>query len=233
MGWGFNEGAPGGDEKDMFIVPAVEGRILRFPGSAMHAVPNPVNRWLLSRQEEKALRKEEANSEFSEDEDEDESFDDNEFDDYIHDAEDDDDEVERSVLLFNSWPDDEPGPRGVNGDIATGALPEGIELSEEDSEAFLKSQEAQILNEWEEEYGKNSQNIRCNPFSEWESVASEEITVKSEMHSVNVSLMGRENRRLYSEQYAKLKGPRAGIENALNEDSRVSRASLTLDDSTI
>jgi hypothetical protein len=197
----------------------------------MHAVPNPVNRWLLSRQEEKALREEEANSDFSEDEDE--SFDDNEFDDYIDDAEDYDNEVERSVLLFNSWPDDEPGPRGVNGDIATGALPEGIELSEEDSEAFLKSQEAQIWNDWKEEYGKNGQKIRCNPFSEWESVASEEIIVKSEMHSVNVSLMGRENRRLYSEQYAELKGPRAGIESALNEDSRVSRASLALDDSTI
>jgi hypothetical protein len=227
MGWGFNEGAPGREEKDMFIVPAVVGRILRFPGGAMHAVPNPANRWLLSRQEEKALREKEADSDFDDDEDEDESFDD------IDDAEDYDDEVERSVILFNSWADDEPGPRGVNGDMATGALPEGIELSEEDLEAFLKSQEAQIWNGWEEEYGKNCQNIKCNPFSEWESVASEEIPVKSEMHSVNVSLMGRESRHLYSEQYAELKGSRAGIESALNEDSRVSRASLALDDTTI
>ncbi len=229
-GWGLDEHKAEDVKKDLVIVPAVEGRLLRFQGSAMHAVPNPVDRWLMNKQDEKTLREKEDKCE---EDDEEVWLDDDDFDD--DDFEDDD--VERSVLLFNTWPDDEPGPRGVNGDIATGALPEGIELSEEDANAFLESQEAQILSEWENRYGENSQRIRCNPFSQWESVEVRHLN-KNDLHDstedylgrVNVSLMGMKNRRLYPKKYAALKGPIQDIKNALGEDTNVSIASLTLDD---
>lgn len=215
-GWGLNETGNNGNEKELVVVPAVEGRLLRFPGSAMHAVPNPPDRWLLSRQGEKAPRDEEEKYKIEENED----------DEWEEDDYDDDEEIERSVLLFNTWPDDEPGPRGVNGDIATGALPEGIEISEEDAAAYLKSQEAEILREWEDEYGENGNEVRCNPWAKW--TALDIKTFDSETESaddkpaiIRVSLMGRENRRLYPKQYAKLEGARTLIGNAMMEDSTV------------
>ena len=211
VGWGQQELD---EDKKLVIVPAVEGRILRFPGSAMHAVPNPTQRWLMSMEEENALRTKEYRNDH-EDEDE---------EDYMY----DDEEIERSVLLFNTWPDEEPGPLGVNGDIATGALPDGIELSEEDAAAFLKSQEAQILTEWEEEYGKNGHEVRSNPFAEWVSVPinKDNETVGS-LDEINVPLMGRESRRLYSKPSVRLQGPKEKIGAALTESSRVSAFHLS------
>jgi len=44
---------------DFVTIPTVEGRILRFPGCAMHSVPNPPHRWLLTKKEEKLLREKE------------------------------------------------------------------------------------------------------------------------------------------------------------------------------
>eukprot|EP00980_Cylindrotheca_fusiformis_P003853 scaffold858_cov123-Cylindrotheca_fusiformis.AAC.29 len=214
-GWGLNEGNSNGDRKDLVIVPAVEGRILRFPGSAMHAVPCPANRWLLNQEAEKAVRNEEENYDETDDDDDDEI--------------EEDDDIERSVLLFNTWADDEPPPRGVCGDIATGALPEGIELNEEDAAAFLKSQEASIFSEWAEEFGKDFQHIRCTPRSQWKLVDIGEIGSGPAMDSIAISLMGRENRRLYAKQYAQLKGPLSGIESALNEGSKVTLTTLGVD----
>ena len=143
-------------EKEAVIVPAVEGRILRFPGSAMHGVPKPPNRWAMSKEEERKLREGEAKCEHEDDE----WMDDDE-DEYVE------EEVERSVLLFNTWADDGPPPMGVTDDYATGALPEGIELSEEDAASFLQSQESRLLKEWEEDYGPNGERVRCNPRHEW------------------------------------------------------------------
>mmetsp|Transcript_44288 Transcript_44288/g.106694 ORF Transcript_44288/g.106694 Transcript_44288/m.106694 type:complete len:400 (-) Transcript_44288:23-1222(-) len=220
-GWGLTEDSDDGKTKDMVVVPAVEGRLLRFPGSAMHAVPNPPDRWLLSLQEEKGLRKEEEDCEKEENEDDD----DDEYDDF----EDDEEEIERSVLLFNTWPDGEPGPRGVDGDIATGALPEGIEISEEDAAAYLKSQEAEILSEWEEEYGRNGEDIRCNPFSEWSPLNIQSVSSGSSSASINVSLMGREKRRLYPKKYARLIGPHEEMRDAVKQDTRVSAISLRVE----
>jgi hypothetical protein len=225
-GWGLTEQDSGdGRKKDFVVVPAVEGRLLRFPGSAMHAVPNPPDRWLLSLQDEKALRREEEDCEKKENDDDD-----------VWDEEDDDDEeeIERSVLLFNTWPDEEPGPRGVNGDIATGALPEGIEISEEDAAAYLKSQEGEILREWEDEFGRNGEEIRCNSFKEWsplniQSVSSESSSASKNPNGINVPLMGRENRRLYPKKYAELKGPCEAMRDAVKQDTRVSAISLRVE----
>jgi hypothetical protein len=230
-GWGLNENKPGGDITDLIVVPAVKGRVLRFSGSSMHAVPNPPNRWLLNKKEEEALREAEESFEGEEEEsDDDEYWRDDDDDDESYDEE----EIERSVLLFNTWPDDEPGPRGVNGDIASGALPDGIELSEQDEVAFLKSQEAQILSEWKNDYGKDGQNVKCNPFPMWQSVKIEGAGIKPgpgsdvDFEAINVPLMGKENRRLYNKRYVELNGPREQIETAVREVSKVSVVALSL-----
>lgn len=212
-GWGLNEG----DGKDLVIVPAVEGRILRFPGSAMHSVPKPPHRWLLSREEEKQLRDEEKCCE--EDDDDDEFYDDDEFE---------DEEIERSVLLFNTWSDDEPPPIGVTGDIATGALPEGIELSKEDSAAYLKSQDEQIFAEWKEDYGINFERVGSNPASEWSVI---EIVHKQcdQTEPLHVSLMGMEKRRLFPKKSAQLLGPIEEIKLALTEKHQATSVYLVDD----
>ena len=229
----MSENSDVASKTEMVIVPAVQGRILRFPGNAMHAVPSPHNRWFLSREDEATLRSNEDNckSDDVEEDDDDEWMDEEEEDDDEEDY--DDDEIERSVLLFNTWPDDQPGPRWVNGDIATGALPEGIELSEEDTQEFLNSQFA----EWEAEYGKDGLNVRCNPISKWKSIdileeTDIEIADKNKgekLDRITISLMGNQKRRLYPKQYAELKGPRRRIEKALTQDSVVSRIHLTVD----
>jgi hypothetical protein len=219
-GWGIDidDDATG---VDLVTVPAVQGRILRFPGSAMHAVPRPANRWLLSRVEERALRDQEEEEQFlnesSLEEEDDDDWDED-------DDEDEDEDVERSVLLFNTWPDDEPPPRGVNGDYATGALPDGIELDEEDAADFSKTQEAQRLAEWEEEYGPNAQKIRCHARSEWQNVgiqirAAEPESVKDELR---ICLMGKKKRRVYFKKIARLAGPASALQMALMKEKEVS-----------
>jgi hypothetical protein len=205
---------------DLVTVPAFQGRILRFPGSAMHAVPRPANRWLLSREEERALRdqeEEEFLDESSLEEEDDDDWDED-------DDGDEDEDIERSVLLFNTWPDDEPPPKGVNGDYATGALPDGIELDEEDAVNFSKTQEAQRLAEWEEEYGPNAQNIRCHARSEWQNVgiqirAAEPESAEDELR---ICLMGKKKRRVYVKKIAKLAGPASALQMALVKENEVS-----------
>ncbi len=228
IGWGVNDDIENSDsynDKELVVVPCVEGRILRFPGNAMHSVPSPPHRWLLSQKEQRLLKEQENTCEDFEESDD--WMDDEDGDWY--DDEDDDSEVERSVLLFNTWPDDEMPPIGVNGDYATGALPEGIELSEEDAKAYLKSEEARILIEWEEDYGKNGGILRCNPISQWNEidigvVDEESVTKDTE---INVSLMGNQNRRLYPDKYVQLWGGDDVVKNALEEESRASLVHLT------
>jgi hypothetical protein len=208
---------------DFVTVPAVQGRILRFPGSAMHAVPRPANRWLLSREEEKALRDQEEEEFLDESSLEEEEYD--EWDEVNDEVNDGDEDVERSVVLFNTWPDDEPPPRGVNGDYATGALPDGIELDEEGAADFSRTQEAQRLAEWEEEYGLSAQRIRCHPRSEWQNVAMEiradepERVVQDELR---IYLMGNKKRRVHLKKIARLAGPASALQMALMKEKEVS-----------
>lgn len=215
-GWGRKDDEKGvNPEKDLVVVPAVQGRILRFPGNAMHAVPKPPNRWLLSRSDEPELRRKENHV----DKDLDEDF------------------SERSVLLFNTWPDDKPGPRGVNGDVATGALPDGIELSEDDKGAFLEAQNAMILAQWEEDFGKNAEYIRCNSFKDWTNVEVQDVDLKESSvgssnvstGTVNVSLMGKKNRRCYPKKTVTLRGQTQHIQKALFQDTIVSKVCLAND----
>jgi hypothetical protein len=43
-----NENGQCGSNVDLVVVPAVDGRLLRFPGDSLHAVPRPTDLWFLS-----------------------------------------------------------------------------------------------------------------------------------------------------------------------------------------
>ena len=95
--------------ESVVTIPAVPGRVLRFPGSALHAVPKPANVWFsqndgLGDNEDHDNEDEDEHDEEEEKENDyeiDGEWDDDE-DDEEWDEEDDDDE-ERSVILFNIW----------------------------------------------------------------------------------------------------------------------------------
>ena len=208
----------------LVTVPPVTGRIVSFPGSSMHGVPKPADRWLMKREDERELcrqEEEEEHLDYDDDDDDDDWLDD--------DCEPNDgDGIERSVLLFNTWHDDQPGPTGVNGDYATGALPDGIELSEEDAESFSKSQEARMLKEWEEDYGINSKELLCMPRSQWVEQGLKSPELISERGDVRIRLMGSEERRICRNRYAPLKGPIDMMGKAFNEEKQASIISLQL-----
>ena len=211
------------EEVEMVIVPAVKSRVLRFPGNAMHSVPCPPNRWLLSKDEEGELRQEEEEKE-NDCENEHDIEDDYFEEDYDDDDELDNDDVERSVLLFNTWPDDEPSPKGVNGDYVTGSLPEGIELSEVDALSFLKSEEAQRLTEWNNEYGLDAEKLRCNTRQQWECIEIEsancDYNTGVDSGSVRIGLMGNQNRRLWKKKFVNLLVANGVMETALTQESQ-------------
>mmetsp|Transcript_1729 Transcript_1729/g.2481 ORF Transcript_1729/g.2481 Transcript_1729/m.2481 type:complete len:435 (-) Transcript_1729:111-1415(-) len=222
MGWNSFSGNTNCDEGentdetnvDLVTVPAVLGRVLRFPGNAMHSVPRPAHRWLLSKDEERCLREEEMNDG------------DRELDDcYEDEDEDEDEEVERAVLLFNTWADNEPAPKGVNGDYISGSLPEGIELSEEDSLAFFQSEEARQLLEWEEDYGASAENIRCNPMHQWKSINVKDTGCYDKTYNeaakeiLRIGLMGKQNRRLHDNKFVNLSGRSDIVKKALCEEN--------------
>jgi hypothetical protein len=203
-----NNDDDGDDEPTSLItVPAVEGRLLRFPGNLLHAVPKPPHRWLLTNDEERELRNEEGL--FGECYDEDE--------------EDDDDEVERSVLLFNTWAD--KGPLDVLPDTAaTGSIPDGIEIEGTDLIAYLAQEQVMRLAEWEEDYGPNFEVLQCNPREEWVEFGVPEVDRNSDSTEVRVSLMGKQKRRLYPKQQVSLQG--SGLRAALDQEQDVSHLEL-------
>ena len=80
---------------DLVVVPAVSGRVVRFPGSMMHAVPRPSDQWFAS-----STRTTKANTMESKLN-------------VYHDDDDEDENELRSVLLFNCWSNDMPSPFGL------------------------------------------------------------------------------------------------------------------------
>ena len=192
---------------DLVVVPAVQGRILRFPGSAMHAVPCPPDRWLMTDEEERQLREEQC------DDDEEEFFDDFDEGGQEEDDDDEDDEeedIERSVLLFNTWPDDGPAPLGAKN------------VGCSDSLGGAKDEE-QLVREWEEDYGVNAELIRCNPTSDWhEKLLTEGATTpeeEEESSQIRVNLMGDQNRRVFPDSAARLCGPVQELRGALGQEN--------------
>jgi hypothetical protein len=220
VGWGVDQSAD--TVVGMVTIPAVQGRILRFPGSAMHTVPCPVDRWLLTDEEEYILRYEEDHED-----DDDEDYED-EDDDEAEEEEDeeDDEEVERSVLLFNVWSSEGPPPRHVKTGFATAVS---------DNEEGEKG----LVEEWEEDYGVDAAWIRCNPASEWRRTniqregtelpqeVNEDEVVTNVGQLARVHLMGEQNRRLHDEKMVLFDVPdRQVLQDALHQELKVTHLRL-------
>jgi hypothetical protein len=212
VGWGVDQSTD--TAVDVVTIPAVQGRILRFPGSAMHTVPCPVDRWLLTDEEEYILR-------YEEDHEDEEDYDDEEDHDEEDDDEEDDEQVERSVLLFNTWSSEGLPPRNVKTGFAA-----AVSDNEEGEQGLIE--------EWEEDYGVDAEWIRCNPASEWrrakllpQEVNDGEVTKCGQLIA-RVHLMGEENRRLYEEKIARFHVPhRQVLQDALNQEVKVTHLRLT------
>ena len=217
-GWSSEEsGESGGDTTEMVTVPCVPGRILRFDGRAMHAVPRPFDRYLLSAREENILRAEEENELYDNEDYDDDDFSDDEDDDYETEGDfdqymDDDDEL-RSVLLFNTWSDGPP-PRFVDADFASGAMPLGIEIDTADDDDKTGDIVDNSDNNIAGGGGDCGKSMLCNSIHEWKRVTivpsgdgaswdefSDGVT------PVNVNLMGNKQRRCYPKRRAPLRLP--------------------------
>jgi hypothetical protein len=198
----------------LVTIPTVPGRVLRFPGAAMHAVPKPCHRWLLSKKEQIKLRRQEEEDEeeaaaFKENEQEeeeelirgmdynpdnynpdDDDYSDEENVDFDDSDDNDEDSEERSVILFNTWSDQ--GPRGLTRDYMSGSLPDGIAVEEdeedddENDESSISWQEQQRA-EWEADYGVDCESLWCNAMSEWKPVDLIVVTEESSSTSGNDS----------------------------------------------
>lgn len=210
-GWGV----PQGEDIHLLSVPVVAGRLLRFSGSIMHAVPKPSNRWLYPVETQQ------------------------EFDDIDEFDDEQEAEADRSVVLFNVW---KPlGPMDVcaiDKDYYYdhhSTLPSGIVLDEENGklnenveerEKYPGDLECQQRQDWKKAYGQNFDLLQCKPKSKWNKVpilAHDEQISSSTMDSsknvgnsdIRIALMGKQSRRLYPKKYVHLQGNHAAIDRAL------------------
>ncbi|KAL3798552.1 hypothetical protein HJC23_011856 [Cyclotella cryptica] len=201
---------------DMVIVPALNGRLLRFDGRAFHAVPKPPHRYLMSKEElDDYLESEEENCQ-----------DDNYWDD--DDSDDDDQDMERSVLLFNTWPGENSGPRGVLPDRVVVDIPDGIVIEGGVDDAFQRQMEEERRQDWQEEYGDDFESVWCNGIQEWKCVPVERMS-SDDRGTIVVPLMGNPSRRGCNFKEDVLKGPINGLEQKFYESERVSLVALKHD----
>ena len=196
MGDNEEEGAEVGGGVDLVTIPAVEGRLVRFPGDAMHAVPHPAHRWFLAQEELAVLQEQEEADE------EDDGGDDYMYDDDCDDDDDDDDDdtTERSVLLFNTWPitAETPPPRDVRADPI---------LMDREGDSLC-----QLVEEWDSDFGKDAAWIRCRARFDWSSAPTRRRHASSSAPSssndaatiIGIPLMGESNRRLFPEKTARV-----------------------------
>jgi hypothetical protein len=208
-------------------VPAVTGRLLRFPGYLLHAVPKPPTRWLLSAKEERALREEEED-ELLNDEDDDDDDDDEDWDDDEDEDDEEEDEIERSVLLFNTWSGE--SPLGVLPDSLTGAIPDGIEIDGADQQAYLDHQQAAQFDEWHDLYGPNAESLHCNPRDTWLENQPSLLSSEGSEDPVRVGLMGKQKRRRRVKKNMLLKGSSEMFRSAVDQETQVSQLEFLSND---
>lgn len=213
------------DEK-MAIVPAVNGRLLRFDGAAFHCVPKPPDRFLLSEDEIAAFMEKDCEEEDDEEEDD---------DDYYWDDDEDDDDLDnedlsqqRSVILFNTWPAGSMGPRGVLPDCVIEAVPDGIVLDDDDSASLEDERISEQWNKWQDEYGPNSEKLHCNSVDDWKLCIVDNLDGNDETSDVTVPLMGNPTRRGCIQSKAVMQGQALSkrIESAFYDGRKVSMATL-------
>ncbi len=208
-----NDNGEAHEETLLVSVPVVPGRLLRFPGSTMHAVPKPINRWFYSIEDQQ------------------------EFD--VMDEYGDEPGIQRSVILFNVWKLE--GPKDVSlldddyYNSRLSALPDGISLEEtndnlneilEKGVTVDETPKFQQRQEWNRDYGQNFELVQCKQKREWKEVPifvnsgrSDDFSVDYPTnfgsHPLRIPLMGKQNRRLYPKRYANLQGDQVAIQRAL------------------
>jgi hypothetical protein len=215
-------------EGKMVIVPAVNGRLLRFDGAAFHSVPKPPHRYLLSEDELLAYLEKDCEEDCEEDDEEDDYWDDEE--DYWDNNDDDDYEKEdlsqqRSVILFNTWPAGSSGPRGVLPDCVVEAVPDGIVLEDDDNTSIENDRIAEQWKKWKNDYGPNAEKLHCTPAHDWKLCVVDDLD-NDDGHKteVQVPLMGNPTRRGTSKTKALLQGRIK--ESAFYDGRKVSMATL-------
>jgi hypothetical protein len=208
------------DGDKMAIVPAVNGRLLRFDGEAFHCVPKPPDRFLFSGDELTAFLEKDCEE-------------DCEDDDYWDDEDDDDLEREdlsqqRSVILFNTWPAGSSGPRGVLPDCVVEAVPDGIVLDEDDSASVEDERLAEQWKNWQDEYGPDAEKLYCNPADDWKLCIVDSLDGGDETCEITVPLMGNPTRRgcIQSKATMQCQGLKKRVENAFYDGRQVSMTTL-------
>jgi hypothetical protein len=212
------------DEDKMAIVPAVNGRLLRFDGAAFHCVPKPPDRFLLSEDELTAFLEKDC----EEDCEDDDYWDDEDDEDDEDDLEKEDLSQQRSVILFNTWPAGSSGPRGVLPDCVVEAVPDGIVLDEEDDSASVEDERiAEQWKKWQDEYGPASEKLHCSPADDWKLCIVDSLDA-GETSDMTVPLMGNPTRRgcIQSKAVMQGQGLKKRIENAFYDGRQVSMTTL-------
>ena len=179
-------------------VPAVQGRVLRFPGSAMHAVPKPAHRFLMSDEEERVLLEQQEqliNIGGDDDEEGDDTF------------------IQRSVILFNTWAREIPG--GVTEDYTmkdARTKKERIDQWTHKYGQFSKDLWCQSRSQWNP--------VPIQPGDTSSKVDSENFSVPSRLDNISVSvripLMGDKERRCHPKKNVHLSSMsslRSGLED--------------------
>ena len=185
---------------EMTIVPAVNGRLLRFNGAAFHSVPKPPHRYLMSEDDLKAY----LDKECEEEDDIDDEYWDDDFDDDDDDEEEEDRREQRSVLLFNTWSEGSAGPRGVLPDCIVDAIPDGISFEDDDGDSN-DTREDEQWQKWKAQLGNNFEQIKCNPVTEWKVENIEQLRDHA-LSDVTIPLMGNPARRGCTLNKSKRKG---------------------------
>jgi hypothetical protein len=174
---------------DLVIIPAVQGRVVRFLGSAMHAVPKPPHKWILSPTEEANIRKQQQ-------EDEEEYHD---FNNHQH--------MERSVILFNCWSNDNPPPFGLKTlNAVTSKIPDGIIIDDDtdvDLDNTISSQVTTVTKEMDT-MNNNWYQTKLHRIN-FTSVGEDDS-----QGTIRVRLMGNKYRHLHN---------KAVVQLTVNEDS--------------
>lgn len=213
----------------MVTVPVVPGRVLRFPGSAMHAVPKPLYRWF-----DDVLDQDENEWQCGDDDDDDDA---------------DDRNIVRSVVLFNIWyngkgPSDVTTVHDDSGDYfvmdrlesstTATAMPDGIELEDDHDDNVISihrthsaSKKANVqkqIDAWKRSYGSCYEQLHCQLWDYWNPVeiVSEQATTNKEsldgtQTPLCMALMGSPRRRLWANKFVKLHGNKNSIRLGLQE----------------
>ena len=195
---------------DLITIPAVDGRLVRFDGGMMHAVPCPPLRWM-----EDPNKVNNVHSNDNEDEDDEDYYDYDEDDEFVDEI---DEEYLRSVLIFNTWwTKDGPPPQGVNPDPKSQLIPTGIEIGYDDDD------DDDVL---EFETNNEDDKIKCNDFTQWTKLSIQQPPQNNDASVPGyISLLGNEARRGYRYPNVPIIAP-PELQVSLNEISTISRLTV-------